>query len=43
MSVTGTRQYETAAAGGKDMEAAMSLPTVKFAVESYLAASGQNP
>lgn len=31
------RQYETAAAGGKDMEAAMSLPTVKKAVEGYLA------
>jgi hypothetical protein len=31
------RQYEGAAAGGKDMEAAMSLPTVKDAVETYLA------
>jgi integrase/recombinase XerD len=30
------RQYETAAAGGKDMEAAMSLPTVEKAVEAYL-------
>jgi integrase len=31
------RQYEAAAAGGKDMEAAMSLPTVKDAVDAYLA------
>jgi integrase/recombinase XerD len=31
------RQYEIAAAGGKDMEAAMTLPTVKDAVDSYLA------
>jgi integrase/recombinase XerD len=31
------RQYEVAASGGKDMEAAMSLPTVKDAVDAYLA------
>jgi integrase/recombinase XerD len=31
------RQYEAAAAGGQDMEAAMSLPTVKDAVDAYLA------
>jgi len=31
------RQYEVAAAGGKDMEAAMALPTVKDAVDAYLA------
>jgi integrase/recombinase XerD len=31
------RQYEASAAGGRDMEAAMSLPTVKAAVDSYLA------
>jgi len=30
------RQYETAASGGKDMDAAMSLPTVKDAVKDYL-------
>jgi integrase/recombinase XerD len=30
------RQYESAAAGGKDMEAAMSLPTVEDAVDAYL-------
>jgi integrase/recombinase XerD len=30
------RQYEVAAGGGKDMEAAMSLPTVKDAVDAYL-------
>src|ERR1700689_2398236 len=31
------RQYEASAAGGKDMEAAMELPTVTDAVDSYLA------
>jgi hypothetical protein len=30
------RQYEIAAAGGKDMEAAMSLPTVKDAVDARM-------
>src|ERR1700678_2644942 len=30
------RLYETAASGGKDMDAAMSLPTVKDAVKDYL-------
>jgi hypothetical protein len=42
------RQYESAAAGGKDMEAAMSLPTVEDAVDAYLsdaraAASSKRP
>jgi hypothetical protein len=31
------RQYEQSAAGGKDMEAAMELPTVTEGVTSYLA------
>jgi hypothetical protein len=31
------RQYETSAAGGRDAEAAMSLLTVKDAVDSYIA------